>query len=189
MRVFELRADGDTYEYVGLEPQDVPEEKFWPEYARPLADTWEPLKVKVYHKDPAGKRLLPGDFPALLPGVAVMSRRAVDTLRDLLEPNGEILPLLCDEGEYFLYNVTREIDALDLERCELDLYSSGRISHIKSYAFKPEVVRGEVIFKTPTLRYSPIYVTDRFVERVESAGLRGFDFVPLWSSAPEFTER
>ncbi len=66
MRVFKLRADGDTYEYVDFELEDIPDEKFWPDYPRRLADTWEPLTVRLHRQDPAGKPLLPGDFPALL---------------------------------------------------------------------------------------------------------------------------
>lgn len=190
MRVYELRADGDTYEYVDFELEDIPDEKFWPDYPRRLADTWEPLTVRLHRQDPTGKPLLPGDFPALLPGVPVFSRRAVDALRDLLEPHGEILPLLCEEGDYFLYNVIRVIDALDLARCEIPRYPDGSLAkYVESYAFKPELVRDALIFKVPNFRHSEVFVTDRLVERVEQNGLRGFDFEPLWSSAPEFTDR
>ncbi len=45
----------------------------------------------------------------------------------------------------------------------------------------PDVISGVDIFKIPSLRVSPTYVSERFVERVKAAGLRGLVFNKVWS--------
>ncbi|MBI5161266.1 MAG: hypothetical protein HY996_07625 [Micrococcales bacterium] len=52
---------------------------------------------------------------------------------------------------------------------------------ITRHAFRPDVISGLDIFKIPSLRVSPTYVSERFVERVEAAGLRGLVFNKVWS--------
>ena len=62
---------------------------------------------------PGNARLPKGDYPFLVLGLPVFSRRAIEALGDLLEGNGEILPTTCEGDEIFFFNVTRVIDALD----------------------------------------------------------------------------
>jgi hypothetical protein len=48
-----------------------------------------------------------GDFPSLIPGTPVFSRKAVVELRDMLDGNGELLSTFIGPEEYFLFNVTQ----------------------------------------------------------------------------------
>jgi hypothetical protein len=74
------------------------------------------------------------------------------------------------------------VDALDEDRSELKRFpSSGRIMRVVRLALFPERVTGEVIFKVPQLLTSPIFVTDRFAQRIQERGLVGFDLQPVWS--------
>src|ERR1700685_545939 len=47
------------------------------------------------------------DYPGIDIVSPAFSERAVEVLRDFLEPNGEILPINTRSGKYFAYNLTR----------------------------------------------------------------------------------
>lgn len=60
-------------------------------------------------------------------------------------------------------------------------FSNGRVMRMTRHAFRPDVISGVDLFKIPNLRVSPTYVSERFVERVKAAGLRGLVFNKVWS--------
>lgn len=70
-----------------------------------LAEVWEPLKVK-------GRIRAWNDFPMLM-HIPAFSQRAVDALRDMLEPHGELLPLIYEHGTYWAYNLRTVVDIVD----------------------------------------------------------------------------
>jgi hypothetical protein len=145
----------------------------------PRQEHWTPVKARRVRMDERSA-CYPSDFPWLGTDALVMRRKAVDALRDLLEANGEILPLE-DEGgaELFVLNA-RVLDALDEQRSEIVRFpSSDRIMRIKSVAFQESVVRGADIFRLP-LRASSTYVSERFIEAVAKAGLVGLEFNNVW---------
>jgi hypothetical protein len=163
-----------------------------------IGDAWQPVHVIIDRSRVDEWTPLPpsGDFPRFEgAGIEpVFSRRALDALGDLLQENGEILPLSCDEGEYYLFNTTRIVDAIDVEHTEFKPYSevdpdmalldddpdSPTITH---FAFHPEIVKSLTIFKISNKynKATPM-VTDKFVQRVQEAGLEGFEFELIWSS-------
>lgn len=149
----------------------------------PIGDRWRPVQIDEVDDEPLCGELPPGDFE-FLGTIPVFSERAVEAIGDILRANGELLPLLFDKGTYWAYHVTRIIDALDVERSEVKCFStSQKIMHIVRYAFRPEALTDDVtIFTIPEMCRSRVYVTDRFVERVQEAGLTGFDFVERWRS-------
>lgn len=118
----------------------------------------------------------------------VLSRRAIDVLMPHICAFGQALPLHFEEAEYFLFNVTNVIDAVDIDASEVVRYPDGGLSRIVRYVFKPEVVRDQWIFKVPQQPKGFAFVTDRFVDLVKQHGLTGFGFKLLWadetSSAP-----
>lgn len=146
----------------------------------PAAGHWTTPAVASLELDFEGRTLSLPDFPVFSTS-AVFSRRAVDVLLDLLIENGEILPLACDEGDFFVFNLTRVLDALDEPASELRRFGRngrGRVKRIVRHAFVPERVTAS-IFRIPQ-KPLRIYVTQRFVDRVDGAGLTGFDFTPVW---------
>ena len=58
----------------------------------------------------------------------------------------------------------------------------GSILAIERHVFDARGIGASEMFKLP-MRASSIYVTDRFVERVQNAGLRGVAFEMVWNSA------
>jgi hypothetical protein len=175
MRAYELVSDADSFRgYLLANAADhgVLDEA----YGKPQGPRWRPVRVKLERE--SRKRLPPGDVPCIFVGgvMLALSERAVEALRDLLEPVGELLPLECREEPLWLYNCTRFVDVLDEAASDLDRFaSSGRIMHIRRYAWRPEVEQ-ETCFRLPQLHRSSIYATDRVVDRIRSAGLRGFLF-------------
>jgi hypothetical protein len=156
---------------------------------------WEPIQVEseenlIYWEPPlpfGDLSMVHGSFEP------VFSHRAVNALSNLLEGNGELLPLNCAEGEYYLFNTTRIVDALDEEKTEFKPYSEvdpdmayqdddPHSPVITSPAFYPEVVADLTVFKIP-LRYpfGGTLFTDKFVQRVQETELKGFAFELLWS--------
>jgi hypothetical protein len=176
MKVYVLGADSDHYESLLMPGGGLYEfaRRF---NGRPMKKLGNDPKIK---KDP--RRLPKGDFPSLIPGVPIFSRRAVEALRDLLEETGEILPVTIGRDQYFILNVTHVVDALDEPNSTLSRFADGRVFYIDHYSFLLEKLLGLFIFKIPQMIVGDVYVTDAFVERVHSAGLKGFWFPAVWSS-------
>lgn len=177
MKVFVLKPDANRYQ--GLLPSDRSNshEVFQRFNGTPLAPSWAPWKVEVAR--PEGYEHLPmGDFPVMALHVPVFSERAVALLRPLLIGNGELLPLSCDEGSYFAYNVTTLLDALDVEKSSIIRFSDGRIMNISAYEFFADKVTSP-IFKIPQVPLMDVFVTDEFQEAVSRHDLKGFAFKPV----------
>jgi hypothetical protein len=175
MNVYQLDGVADRYQGLILKVGNLSEfvQRF---DGRPMNG---PCADVTLQWDPAD-RLPKGDFPWLV-GVPVFSSRAIHALGDLLEGHGEILPTTIEGEQYFLFNVTKVIDALDEANSEVIRYvGSAKVLRIPRYIFSAEKLTGIVIFKIP--HFYRVFVTDSFVERVKSAGLKGFWFPRLWST-------
>jgi hypothetical protein len=139
-----------------------------------MASTWS--------SQPVVGRVQPhNDYPCVNLTIPAFSRRAVDALRDFLEPNGELLPLVSPIGEYYAYNITTVVDILDHERSDIVWYDENhdiaiRIPHYECF---PDKLAGLSIFRLVELPASP-FVHQVFVDRVRQHGLRGFDFKRLY---------
>jgi hypothetical protein len=146
-------------------------------------DTWIPLPVERDYsvKDNMTKPL--GDRVGIDAYVdpMVLSRHALDVLLPHIGNLGQVLPLAFDEAEYSFFNVTNVVDALDESASELKYFKDGGFHRVLRYAFKPEAVRDQWLFKIPQQPSGFAFVTDRFVDLVRSSGLTGFKFRPLWS--------
>jgi hypothetical protein len=159
-----------------------------------ICDAWIPIRIVI---DEETKIFPVGDCPFVHGFYVepVFSERAVEALRDLLQSNGELLPLLCDEGTYHVFNTTTVVDALDEQRSEFkplqeldpDLFWKAPPDEmgITRHEFFSDKVADLSIFRIPFgSNYAENYplVTDRFVQRVAASGLKGFEFQLLWSS-------
>lgn len=181
MKVFRLDSNGENFQSLVLKRTEQ-----WSlissiaEGSRPIAD-WKPVEVTVL-RDPSvvSSDLPPSDFPFLSP-LDVFSAKAVDSLSDVLQKAGVLLPLYCEEGDYFVFGGTNVLDALDVSRSKLWTLDTGRVVRIDEYCFKSEVLKGQEIFRLSQRPWGESYVTDAFVERIKSAGLVGFNFPQLWS--------
>ncbi len=147
----------------------------------PQGESWKRPMVKLGPADAQaeGRR---AHFPWLGSQALVMRNEAIVALREILEANGELLPLQTNNGSVLFAFNARKIDALDEEASDLERFpSSGRIMEIRRHAFTESAIGDLDIFRLPS-RGSATYVNERFVRRVKEAGLEGLNFEQVWSS-------
>jgi hypothetical protein len=176
MTVYLLKAD---YRYQGLVPPPDPAmidvmQRF---DGTPIGKSWEVVTVEVDDDEPTD--LPVGDFSLLGSHLPVFSRRAVELLRKDLEQHGELLKVACDCGEYYAYNVTTLIDALNVEDSDIHYFAPGRIMRVRRYSLYLDRLQDALIFKLPQVPLLNVFVTDRFVDLIEPTGLTGFHFEPI----------
>lgn len=172
MNAYELRTEGDDFKAYLLD--DAALDAVDAFFGRPSEGLWRPFRVSA---DRQNKRVPAGDFPCIfISQMPAMSLRAVDALRDLLEPVGELLPVESPDGPLWLYNCLRFADVLDEDRSEIRRFPDGDLAQIYRHAWKP-ALEAETLFRLTRLSKSSVYVTDVVVERIRSAGLVGYRFV------------
>lgn len=179
MNVYLLKGDPDKF--LGLTLRNEADAEVLFKFNGATIEGWTPLPVEA---DENYGDVSTCDFPSLIGHVPVFSARAVSVLRDFLMPNGQVLPLAYDREDYYAYNITNMLDALNLEQSEIIRFSTGRIMDIRRYEFFAEKLEGDPgIFKlaaTPLLR---VFVTEKFKQMVNNYGLTGFQFKLLWSAS------
>jgi len=178
MKVYILDADANKYRGIYYTNEDDIIEFNQRFNGTPIKKSWTGQERFAF----VPRRLIRGDTPSLSSHIPVFNSKAVNILGDLLEPNGELLPITCDGERLFLFNVTRVVDALDEGNSGLKLFDDGDIMSIEEYSFIEERLLGVVVFKLPQRPLGWPYVTDPFVERVQAAKLKGFRFRLVWSS-------
>ena len=147
----------------------------------PRQMTWRPIPVRLVHED-EGKKLVASDSPWLGSHALIFRQATIEKLGALLKQHGEILSLTCSEADLYVFNATRVLDALDEQASAVTRFSSGRLMRVNRYVFRATAIGGLDIFKIPSLRVSPIFVSERVVEAWSLAGLRGLVFTKVWSS-------
>lgn len=111
----------------------------------------------------------------------IFSEKAVETLKDILEPRGQFLPIITPSKrkKYLGYYPTNPLkNMIDLEKSninkeELENFGIREINniHIKSGAIIDEYI---ICFSEAR---GCVLITEKFKKRVEEAGLEGFDFI------------
>jgi hypothetical protein len=150
-----------------------------------LKERWRPLKIFN------GKPDEETDYFALGLQFPAFSERAIDALIEYLEPNGEILPLVCETGRYSAFNVTAVADVLNRQTSDIEWFPWYRLKKmepivarsIKRYDFFGDRLSDLSIFRIPE-DLSGFYVTEKFARRVSDKRLRGFNLKHVWSQSP-----
>jgi hypothetical protein len=124
------------------------------------------------------------DCPWLELLIPAFSGRAARVLAEFLEPNGELLPLDSDVGEFYAYNVLTMSDALDLKKSVFEWHEDEfafkkQAAVVERFEFIASKLKGLTIFRE-RYRDVEVLVSTEFKERVELAGLNGFRFVKVW---------
>lgn len=149
---------------------------------QPLTGAWTPMRVKRVREGKSGSIRKIGDFSKGSIGDLVLTGHAKMKVGTIFEQYGELLPLACDEGEYWTLNVTYFIDALDEERSVvLRAPDENRILLVDKYVFDGRTLENAMLFKIPQLRRGAFFVTDPFVKMIRSTGLVGLTFEQIWA--------
>ncbi len=142
---------------------------------------WNPIAMKLIRED-EGHELLESDAPWLGSHALVFNTKAVSAMGQLLRKSGELLPLHCSAAELVIFNATHVLDALDEAASSVELLDDGRILWVKRFAFLPAAICDVNIFRCSNLDSREVFVCEAFVERWQSAELRGLEFERLWDS-------
>jgi hypothetical protein len=149
-------------------------------YGPSRKDSWKPILVQSHRVSRrTGFKVadLPFTYSALY-----LRPSAIAILQDVLDAHGELLPLATVDGsEMYVFNPRFVIDAIDRERSTLEYVPESTAVWVRKYVFKASAIGDLEIFHD-TFSYNMTYFTDRFVERVKKAKLKGTDFIKLWSS-------
>jgi hypothetical protein len=149
----------------------------------PVAADWRspPMCLRWDGFEEGGKAVA-CDFP--IPddsGAIVMSKRAKEALSDYLKPYGELLPLQCEEGQFWILNVTKVLDALDLAKSEW-INVPGEPATLWREAFLLDQIDGVPLFRLPpSFKKSGTYFTQQFLDVVASHKLLGLAGRSVWS--------
>jgi len=112
-------------------------------------------------------------------GIHVISERSRALLANLLDFSCDLLPVSLNGERYYLNHVLDVLDALDVQRSEIERFASGNIKCINRYVLKGSVIGNRDIFRLIGIRWQLVFVSGRFMEAVKTAGLSGFVFAPV----------
>lgn len=176
MKIWLLDCDVDNYDNLTWH-DDINIDEVQTYDGRKKLANWNPVKVKRMY----GKKF--SNSPGLSSHIAVFDKIAVETLKDLLFGNAEILPLICEDGEFSVINVTKVLDCIDYENAEYKTYRDGkRIMRFTKYAFDISKVKNEHLFKIVDEPLRRPFVSDVLRNRILSNNLKGFKFELAWDS-------
>ncbi len=179
MRIWHLDCNVDDYENLTwLNKIDIDEVQSYD--GRSKVENCNPIAVRrMYDRKYS-------NTPGLSSHIPVFDKKTVEILADLLNNHAEILPLDCQDGEFYAINITKVLDCIDYEKSEYKMFRDGkRIMRFKSYVFKKEVVKDKHIFKIIDEPLRKPFVSDEFRQRIIEHQLTGFDFRLVWDSEAE----
>lgn len=140
----------------------------------PQAAHWHPISVRIIHEE-SGKKKRHSDAPWFSSYVLVFRERAKDSLGEFLSPYGEMLQLECAETDLFAFHCTTVLDALDEAASPVKRFDNGDIMMILRHVFKRSLAYPP-IFRIASLRLSPLFVSDEFIEQWNRHCFRGLSF-------------
>ena len=115
--------------------------------------------------------------------IPVFDKKALDILLPMVENEIEVLPLLCEEREFFAINVIKVLDCVDYDKSKYRTFRDGkRIMAFEKYTFKLDDIKGSNIFKIIDEPRRKPFVSDEFRDKVLETGLTGFKFKLVWDS-------
>lgn len=143
--------------------------------------SWSPTRVET-----VSKKSYP-DFPVYLSSKPVISARVKKEIEPFLQDEVEFLPLLHDELELYMINVTKVLDCVDWERSDIQKFKDGSLAGFNNLAFDFAKIPAETyMFKFKERASTLVFVTEAFKDLIESHKFKGLDFSEVYDS--DFTE-
>ena len=142
---------------------------------KPFSDDYQPIKLEL-RRNELGKKNYQFDFSGALNPFLVFSESALTALADILEPRGQLLPVITESKrkKFFGYYPTNPLSGcFDKEKSVYEEWPNGLI--IRKLFLIAENITDDYLFSIEE-DIGFIFVTDKFKQRVEDANLLGFDF-------------
>lgn len=122
-----------------------------------LARDWQPAEMQNY------KRRKFNEFPYLIPEKPIVSQKVMQILKPHTLTEVEFLPLLHNEFELYLMNVTNILDCVDWQRSEAKwLYEKYFMRFDKLVFDFAKIPKDTYLFKTEELATTKVFVTESF---------------------------
>ncbi|MFV7395219.1 imm11 family protein [Salmonella enterica] len=147
---------------------------------------WKPFNIDDFvipefelDSSDTGTKNFQHDISATSKPFIVLSENAVEALKDIIEPRGQFLPIKTPSKRkkfigYYPTNVLT--DSIDIEKSEMKEYDYKNMGiKKKNLHFKEGTILDEYLFSVSEDRLY-VFVTEKFRQRAEEAGLKGFDF-------------
>ena len=142
---------------------------------KPFGDDYRPIKLEL-RRNELGKKNYQFDFSDFLGPFLVFSESALTALADILEPRGQLLPVITESKrkQFFGYYPTNPLSGcFDKEKSVYIEYPNGL--NVRKISLIVKNITDEYLFSVEE-DISRVFVTDKFKQRVEDANLLGFDF-------------
>ena len=140
---------------------------------------WSPPKLKTQYKRQYK------DFPNLISGKPVISAKVKHIIEPFLRNEVEFLPLLHDELELYMLNVTNLLDCIDWKRSIKSDQSDSIIRFDKQVFDFSKIPDDTYMFKIKENAVIETYFTDNFKSLIEKHKIKGLDYSIEFDS--EFT--
>jgi len=180
MKVYDpIAAEG--YQFVHPVPPDDWESLGSRVDAHVAGAEWTPRPLELIRED-EGQHLQRGDWLYFDHHVMALRPGAALAVKHVLDPGDQLLPMMCGKETLYFLKPKWTIDAIDEAASEIWRHSDGTMSYIRRPVFKPDAFSGQAVFYVPRIRIPPVYLTDRFVDAWNTAGLTGLAPKLLWES-------
>lgn len=181
MTLYAIFADLENYAYIGFN-RDEMDEKFGANprrhvdvsaKAKPYLATWKSVTVN-FSDDCEG--MTGTKIPDIMPfqGKLFLSQKAYDTLKALIEGDGEFLPVNYEQGQGYIFNplsVAEKVDGLNATISHKNEYGD-----IDAMAFHEDRVKAFAIFKSEFDNYKSVICREDVKDAIENAGFGGVYF-------------
>ena len=142
---------------------------------RKFGDNYTPITLEQCRSD-TGKKNFQFDFSSMLSPFFVLSETALNALEDILLPRGQVLPVITESKKkkfFGYYPINSLSNCFNYELSDYTEYPNGLM------IYKPVLISknisDEYLFSIEE-GINWVFVTDKFKQRVEEAGLLAFDF-------------
>lgn len=180
MKIWKLGRDVDNFESLawGNDEYDIDLNYIQSFNGVSKEKNWIPLQLKRMGADAEFS-----NTPGLSAHIPVFDKKTVDIMKDYLIGNAEILPIFCEDKEFFAINVTSVLDCIDYDTSEYKTFRDGiRIMRFTKYAFLKDKIENVHIFKIKDEPLRSPFVSDAFRQKILDSNLIGFKFELVWDS-------
>lgn len=139
----------------------------------PYRDVWkEPLEIVFRPPENTTQNLVP-DL-AEVDGKLFFSEKAYQQLKELVEVEGEYLPVTYEGGNGYIFNVLTIAE--DLNGLDDKLTGHDRHGNLENFAFREDVMGETPLFRAKIDEYQGIFCSDEFKKKINEAPLSGVTF-------------
>lgn len=176
MSIYQLNSDMDVFgglyerkEYAEESLMSLAMDQHW----KAFPESFQPYELEL--RPAMGDTLHPElDISSVHNPFTVFSEDAVHALRDILENSGQLIPVKTSlQRTFFGFYPTKVCSCFDMEHSVFERYPNGIL--IEKLFLSGVLLPNEPLFVIQE-DISFIFVNDHFRERVEQAGLKGFNW-------------